>query len=128
MASFSTTVQKLGINGILLSTIGGEVGVSTATSSVTFTCGDLNRVFVWGYNPAGVETISATLSAASTSAGYASVGRGSLVLTTNISSSSYFMIGNLESNWFQTTSNTFTITFSTALLCGVCEIGSSRVN
>ena len=128
MASLSTTLNKLGINGFLQSTIGSHINCSTATSSVTFTCGDLNKVVLFGLN-VGAENITATISAASTSAGYASVGRGDLVISTAIASSSFFVIGNLESNWFQTTSNTYTVNFSTdTLTVFAFELGSSRVN
>jgi len=127
MAALSTTLNKLGINGFLQSTIGAHVNWSTATSKVTFTCDDLSKVVIVGLN-VGAEDITATITA-STALGYASAGRGDLVISTAIASSSFFMIGNLESNWFQTTSNTFTIAFSTdTITCGAFELGSTRVN
>jgi hypothetical protein len=127
MGALTTTLQKIGINGFLQSTMGGHINWSTNCTAVTFTCGDLSKVVIVGLN-AGVDDISATITA-TTAAGYASAGRGNKVLTTAIASSSFFMIAQLESNWFQTTANAFTINFSTALtMVGGYELGSSRVN
>ncbi len=127
MAALTTTLNKIGINGFLQSTMGAHVNWSTDCTSVTFTCGDLSKVVIVGLN-SGVDDISATITA-TTAFGYASAGRGDKVLTTAIASSSFFMIAQLESNWFQTTANTFTINFTTNLtMVGAYELGSSRVN
>jgi len=127
MAALTTTLNKIGINGFLQSTMGAHVNWSTSSTKVVFTCGDISKVVIVGLN-SGVDDITATISA-TTANGYAQSGRGDLVLTTSLASSSFFMIANLESNWFQTTSNSFTINFSTALtMVGAYELGSSRVN
>jgi len=125
MAAFTTTVSVIGINGVWNSTIGGQVGVSTATSVVTLTCGDASKVVLTGYNPTNVDDITCTMTA-STSPDRAVACRGNKVLTTAIASSSYFMIGNLESNWFQSTANTLIFTFSTAIMVMACELTSTR--
>ena len=127
MAAFSTTLQKIGINGIYKYTQGSMLSLSSATSQVTFTCGALEDVVIFGYNPSGAGDITLTLTA-STAEGYASVGRGNLVLTTAVASSDYFAIGNLESNWFQSTSNSFVLTASTAILIAAIEQSSTRQN
>lgn len=125
MAAFTTTVSVIGINGVWNSTIGGQVGVSTATSVVTLTCGDASRVVLTGYNPSGIDNITCTMTA-STSPDRAVACKGNKVLTTGIASSSYFMIANLESNWFQSTANTLIFTFSTAIMVMACELTSTR--
>ena len=127
MAAFTTTLGKVGINGIKLFLQAGMLGLSSGSSVATFTCGALEDVTIFGYNPSGADDISLTLTA-STAEGYASKGRGDLVLTTAIQSSDYFIIQNLESNWFQSTSNSFVLTASTAILIAAVERGSTRVN
>lgn len=126
MAALSTTVQKVGINGFFNSTSGGLLSMSTATTSVTFTCGALEDVVLFLHNPSGATpTITIT---ASTAEGYASIGRGNLVLSTAFGSSNYAVIANLESNWFQSTSNTFVVTSSTTILIAAIEQSSTRQN
>jgi len=125
MAAFTTTVSVIGINGVWNSTIGGQVGVSTATSVVTLTCADASKVVLTGYNPTSIDDITCTLTA-STSPDRAVACKGNLVITTAIASSSYFMIGNLESNWVQSTANTLIFTFSTAVMVMACELTSTR--
>lgn len=128
MAAFSTTVQKLGVNGFYNSTSGGQIGFSTATTSVTLVCGALEDVVLWWYNPvASVDDVTCTISA-STAEGYASIGRGDLVISTSLNSSNYGFIANLESNWFQSSSNEVTFTFSTAIAVGAIELSSTRQN
>jgi len=127
MAALSTTAQKLGINGLENETSGSLVGFSTATSSLTITCGSLEDVVIWYHNPSGATDVTATISA-STAEGYASIGRGDKILSTAIGSSDYGFIANLESNWFQSTSNAFTVTFSTAIAAGFIELSSTRQN
>ena len=125
MAAFSTTVQKLGINGFYNSTSGGQIGFSTATTSVTLTCGALEDVVLFWHNPTDVANVTCTISA-STAEGYASKGRGDYIISTSLNSSGYGVIANLESNWFQSTSNVVTFTFSTAILVGAIELSSTR--
>ena len=126
MASFSTTVRKSGINGFHLNdTSGTLVSGSTGTSTVTFTCGALEDVVIFGYNPSGATDQTLTLSA-TTNTFYISRGRGDRVLTTAMGSSDWFFISNLESNWFQSTSNTFTLTCTTAIAILAYELSSTR--
>jgi len=127
MAALSTTLQKVGVNGVYKYTQGALLSLSSATSQVTFTCGALEGVVIFGYNPTGAGDITLTLSA-STAEGYASIGRGDLVLSTALASSDYFIIGNLESNWFQSTANSFVLAASTAILMAGIELSSTRQN
>lgn len=127
MAAFSTTVQKLGINGIYNSTSGGQIGFSTGTSSVTLTCGCLEDVVLTWYNPTDVDNVTCTISA-TTNTFYASRGRGDFVISTALNSSNYGFIANLESAWFQSTANTVVFTFSTTILVGAIEQSSTRQN
>lgn len=127
MAAFSTTAEKIGVNGFYQSTSGGQIGFSTGTSSVTLTCGALEDTVHWVYNHTDVDDITITVSA-STAEGYASIGRGDLVLTTALGSSNYGFIAQLESNWFQSTSNAITFTFSTTISYGAIELSSTRQN
>ena len=127
MAAFSTTLQKIRVNGIYKYTQGALLSLSSATSQVTFTCGALEDVVIFGYNPSGTDDITLTLTA-STAEGYASIGRGDLTLTTAVASSDYFVIGNLESNWFQSTANSFILSASTAILIAAIEQSSTRQN
>ena len=127
MAAFSTTVEKLGINGFYNSTSGGQIGFSTGTSSVTLTCGALEDVVLTWYNPTDVDNVTCTITA-STAEGYASIGRGDFIISTALNSSNYGFIANLESNWFQSTSNAVVFTFSTTIAVGAIELSSTRQN
>ena len=124
MAALSTTLTKIGVNGFYLDVTGSLLSGSTATSVATLTCGSLENVVVFGYNPSGAGDISLTLSAST--ARYASVGRGSRVLTTAMASSDWFFMANLESAWFQSTSNSFVLTASTAIAIFAFELSSTR--
>ena len=112
------------INGYFNTTSGGLVCASTDTTSCTFTVGNLNNVVVFLHNWSGKDYISATISAST--APYASVGRGAVTLTTELGSSSFGVIANLEPAWFKTTSNTFTLTFTTTLEVVAIELSSTR--
>jgi len=125
MAAFTTTAQVLGINGFYQSTAGGQISVSTATSVVTLTCGDLSKLVLYGFNPSGVDDITCTISA-STAPDRAVACKGNKIITTAIATSAYFMIAGLESNWFQSTSNTVVFTFSTAIAVMAIELTSTR--
>jgi hypothetical protein len=125
MAAFSTTVQKLGINGFHLNSSAAMLSGSTGTSSVTFTCGALEDVFIAGYNPSGAGDITLTLTA-TTNTFYAQNGRGDRTLTTALASSDHFFICQLESNWFQSTSNTFVLTATTTIEMFAIEMSSTR--
>jgi hypothetical protein len=127
MAAFSTTVQKLGVNAIYNSTSGGQIGFSTATSSVTLTHGALEDVVLFWYNHTDVDNVTCTISA-TTNTFYASRGRGNLVISTALNSSNYGFIGQLESAWFQSTANAVTFTFSTTITVGAIELSSTRQN
>jgi len=127
MAALTTTAEKIGINAIYNSTSGGHIGFSTATTSLTITCGSLEDVVLFWHNPTDVDNVTATISA-STAEGYASIGRGDLIISTALNSSGYGFIANLESNWFQSTSNVVTIAFSTAIAAGFVEQSSTRQN
>jgi hypothetical protein len=125
MAAFSTTITKLGVNGFYLDVTGSLLSGSTATSQVTLTCGALEDVFIFGYNPTGADDITLTLTA-STAEGYASIGRGARTLTTAMASSDWFAVSQLESNWFQSTANSFVLTASTAIAIFAFERSSTR--
>lgn len=128
MAAFTTTVQKIGINGLHLSTQGGMVGFSTATSSVTLTVADLKNVILVAHNPSGATDITITVSSTQTATRYAGSVLDSMVLTTSLGSSDYAFFGNLESAYFKSTSNTIVVTASTAILMGAIELSSTRQN
>jgi len=125
MAAFSTTARKLGVNGFYLDVTGSLLSGSTATSSITITCGALEDVVVFGHNPTGSDDITLTLSA-STNTFYISAGRGDRTLTTAMASSDWFVITQMESNWFQSTSNTFTIAATTAIAMFAFERSSTK--
>jgi hypothetical protein len=127
MAAYTTTLQTVGINGIYKYTQGALLSLSSATSQVTLICGALEDVVIFGYNPSGADDITITINA-STAEGYAQTGRGNLVLTTALASSDYFVIAGLESNWFQSTANSFVITATTAILMAAIEVSSTRQN
>jgi hypothetical protein len=125
MAAFSTTAQKIGVNGFHLNSSAAMLSGSTATSQITITCGALEDVVVFGHNPTGSADITLTLNA-STAEGYASIGRGNRVLSTALASSDWFVLSGMESNWFQSTANTFILTATTAIAMFAFELSSTR--
>lgn len=125
MAALTTTVKKIGVNGFYLDVTGSLLSGSTGTSVATFTCGALENVVCFGYNPSGADDITLTLTA-STGEGYASIGRGDRVLSTAMASSDWFFFSQLESNWFQSTANTFILTATTAIAMFAFELSSTR--
>ncbi len=126
MASLTTTVDKIGVNGYKVYTSGSLTSMSTGTSSVTLTCGSAEDVCVFVYNPEPVDDITITISAAASSGGNISAIRGDKIFTTTLDSSGYAFISGLESGWFQSTSNTLTFTFSTTVLFAAFERSSTR--
>lgn len=129
MAELTTTSVKVGINGITVSPTGSHTIGSTATSSVVLTCNSLEDVVLSLYHPVpDPGTTACTVTVSASTATYASVGRGTLTLTTNLTSSDYAMIANLESAWLQSTSNVTTFTFTTAISCILIEQSSTRQN
>jgi hypothetical protein len=125
MAAFSTSIQKLGINGGITMADAALLSGSSATSQITITCGALENVYVVGYNNTTIADVTLTL-LASTAEGYASKGRGSLVLTTSLEGAGWYFGNQFESNWFQSTANKFVITASTALTLFAFEMSSTR--
>ena len=115
---------KVGVNGFYNITSGSLLSMSTATSSVTITCGAAEDVCVFLYNPVAVDDITVTVTA-STKEGYISQGRGNYIFSTSLDSSGYAFISGLESGWFQSTSNTLTFSFSTTILFAAFERGST---
>jgi hypothetical protein len=128
MAAFTTTAQKLGVNGFYNSTSGGQIGFSTATTVVTITCGALEDVVIFWHNPTDVANVTATLTASTAAQGYIASGRGNLVISTSLNSSNYGFIAGLESGWFQSTANSFILTLSTAIAVGVFERSRSKMS
>ena len=128
MAAFTTTVQKIGINQIFVSTSGGQIGWSSATTIATLTVGDLANVVLAVHNPTDVDDITITVSSTQTAARFAGKGIGDLTLTTSLNSSNYAFFGNLESARFKSTSNTIVVTATTAILLGAIELSSTRGN
>lgn len=128
MAAFTTTVQKIGINQIFVSTSGGQIGWSSATTIATLTVGDLNNVVIAVHNPTDVDDISVVVSSTQTATRFAGKGIGDLTLTTSLNSSNYAFFGNLESARFKSTGNTIVVTATTAILLGAIEISSTRGN
>jgi hypothetical protein len=127
MAALSTAIQAVGINGFKLFTSGGLLSMSTATTSCTFTCSDLSKVAIFGYNPSGATDQTITLTA-STASRYIAKGQGSLVLTTAMGTSDYFFAGNLESARFGSTAKSFVITATTTILIAALEMTSTKGN
>jgi len=125
MAAFSTTITKIGVNGFHLNSSDAMLSGSTGTTQITMTCGCMEDVFIAGYNPTGAADITVAITA-STAAGYASIGRGSVTFTTALASSDHFFISGLESAWFQSTSNSFVITASTTIEMFAFERSSTR--
>src|SRR5512146_3182858 len=113
MAAFSTTVTKQGMNAYTNISSTGRVSLSTATTAITLTYGDLsNVVMMWTCPAAGTTSVVLTISA-STAEGYAQTGRGNMTITSY--SSDYGFISGLDSNWFGSTSKVLTITATTAI-------------
>jgi len=128
MAALTTAIQAIGINGFKLAASGGLVTMSTATTICTFTCSDLSKVAIFGYNPSGATDQTITINAASTAGRYIARGQGALTLTTALGSSDYFFSGQLESARFGTTNKSFVITATTTILIAAIEMTSTKGN
>lgn len=127
MASLTTSAAKIGLNGYYTSVDGSHLSLSTATTSVTLTVGDANSVGIFAYNPTGDTAVTITLKSTHAATRHVSRGRGDLVIAT-MGSSDYTFIGNLESAWFKSTSNTIKLSISTAILVAAVEYTSTRLN
>lgn len=127
MAALSTAIQAIGINGFKLFTSGALLSMSTATTSCTFTCSDLSKVAIFGYNPSGATDQTITITA-STASRYIAKGQGTLTLTTALGTSDYFFSGQLESARFGSTAKSFVITATTTILIAALEMTSTKGN
>lgn len=127
MAALSTAIQAIGINGFKLMTSGSLLTMSTATTSATFTCSDLSKVAIMGFNPTGATDVTVTITA-STASRYIAKGQGTLTLTTAMGTSDYFFAGQLESARFGSTAKSFVITATTTILIAAIELTSTKGN
>ena len=127
MGALSTAIQAIGINGFKLFTSGSLLSMSTATTSCTFTCSDLSKVAIFGYNPSGATDQTITITA-STASRYIAKGQGTLTLTTAMGTSDYFFSGQLESARFGSTVKSFVITATTTILIAALEMTSTKGN